>query len=132
MPSFGARSRKHLLTCHPRLQEVLGEAILYTDFAVLCGLRSREAQDEAFATGRSKVKWPSSKHNAPDGGPSLAVDVAPWPIDWKDSLAFAVLAGRILQIADAKGIALRWGGDWDRDGESNDQSFMDIGHFEMM
>jgi peptidoglycan L-alanyl-D-glutamate endopeptidase CwlK len=29
------------------------------------------------------------------------------------------------------GIAVRWGGDWDHDGKSKDEQFLDLGHFEL-
>ena len=128
--AFGSRSRRHLDTLHPALRAVLEDAmqLQLMDFAVICGHRGEDAQNEAFATGASKKRWPESIHNA---SPSKAVDVAPYPIDWNDSLAFARLYGIIEACAVQRGVRLRWGGDWDSDGESNDQSFMDIGHFEV-
>ena len=99
------------------------------DFTVLQGTRSKEEQDDLFAKGLSKVRYPNSKHNTV---PSLAVDLAPYPIDWKDSIAFSHLAGIVRSCAADFGHGGRWGGDWDNDGESNDQSFMDIGHFELL
>jgi hypothetical protein len=112
-----------------RLVKILDEAILVYDFTLICGHRTEEAQNEAFATGASKKQYPDSKHNS---WPSIAVDVAPWPINWNDSLAFARLYGIIEAIAHDQGLELRWGGDWDRDGGSRDQSFMDIGHLELV
>ena len=128
MPSFGARSESRIATLHPQLALVLRDAIEVYDFAVICGFRDKAAQDEAFASGHSKKRYPDSIHNT---SPSWAVDVAPWPIDWNDDLAFARLFGIIEACAHKRGVKLRWGGDWDSDGESNDQSFMDIGHLEM-
>lgn len=116
-------------TCTDNLQRVLDRAMSYQimDFTIVCGHRNEAAQNEAYSVGNSTKQWPNSKHNS---FPSIAVDVAPWPIDWKDNLAFARLSGIIEAAASEEGVALRWGGDWDRDGESNDQSFMDIGHLE--
>lgn len=129
MPVFGARSKARLDTLDVDLRWILYGAILVTDFTVICGARSKEEQDEAFASGHSKVQWPNSKHNT---SPSLAVDVAPWPIDWKDDLAFARLYGVIEACAFTRKVQLRWGGDWDGDGSSRDQTFMDIGHIEVV
>ena len=64
---------------------------------------------------------------------SDAVDFAPWiggTIDWKDDGSFRVMAGAILHVASKLGIKLRWGGDWDKDGLTRDQTFQDIGHIE--
>ena len=129
MPGFGARSKSRLSTLHPDLVAVLKDVIPHFDFTVVSGHRTQAAQDEAFASGKSKKQWPDSKHNKL---PSIAVDVAPWPIDWTDHLAFARLYGRIEQAAAARGIHIRWGGDWDGDQSSRDQSFMDIGHLELV
>jgi len=137
MYAFGRRSLQNLNTCDTFLQKVLIRAMSYQlmDFAIICGHRDEAAQNRAFNSRNSKKRWPDSKHNHL---PSIAVDVAPWPIDWNDHLAFARLYGIIeaasVEVRGAEGsdTKLRWGGDWDGDGESNDQSFMDIGHFEMV
>ncbi len=129
MPIFGRRSLSRLDTVDKRLVEVLKDAIRVYDFTIICGHRNEAAQNEAFATGTSKKRFPESKHNE---FPSRAVDVAPWPIDWHDELAFARLWGIIEACAFRRGLRLRWGGDWDSDGSSTDQSFMDIGHLEIV
>lgn len=131
MPSFGTRSESRLATLDSELVEVLRDAIKTYDFTIVCGHRDEAAQNEAFATGASKKRWPESMHN---WLPSKAVDVAPWSngIDWKDHLAFARLFGIIEECANRRGVRVRWGGDWDSDGESNDQTFMDIGHLEIV
>ena len=133
MAKFGKRSEEKLATIDPQIVEVLRDAIEVYDFTIVCGARSKEVQNEAFATGASKKQWPDSKHNVElPGLYSEAVDVAPWPINWNDNLAFARLYGIIEACAFRRGITLRWGGDWDSDGSSTDQSFMDIGHFERL
>ena len=131
MPAFGARSESRLATVDPSLVAVLRSAILVFDFTIICGHRDQAAQNEAFATGASKVRWPDSTHNS---FPSRAVDVAPWQpgIDWRDSLEFARLAGIIEACAFNLHVRLRFGLDWDGDQRSNDQSFMDIGHIELL
>jgi len=128
MPQFGKRSRERLETCHPKLQELLNEVVKNYDCSVLQGNRSKEEQDEYFNTGRSKVQYPNSKHNSM---PSLAVDVAPYPIDWENTNRFYHFAGYVLGIADKLGIDLRWGGDWDSDKDFSDQTFNDLPHFEL-
>lgn len=129
MYKFGKTSQARLDTCHPKLQEILNEAIKYTDFSVTCGYRSEADQQKAFESGDSKLKYPKSKHNTK---PSMAVDVAPWPIDWDNIPRFAILAGIIKGIAMAKGIDVRLGCDWAGDGDITNQKFMDWPHIELV
>ena len=120
MPSFGRTSTQRLATCDPRLQEICHKAIKIMDFSVICGHRGKEAQDKAYRTGKSKAQYPNSQHNK---APSLAMDLAPWPIDWNDRERFARLAGIIETIAFTKNIKLKWGGDF--------KSISDMPHFEI-
>jgi peptidoglycan L-alanyl-D-glutamate endopeptidase CwlK len=128
MASFSPASLEKLSTCDERLQIVLKEAIRHFDFTVTCGHRGQADQDRAVAEGKSKTPWPTSKHNS---FPAMAVDVAPYPIDWNDLLRFAYLAGHIMECAAQMGIKLRWGGDWDRDTRVSDERFKDLPHFEI-
>lgn len=99
------------------------------DCTVLEGYRSPKRQHQLFMEGKSKVDAGESKHNA---SPSLAVDVAPCPIDWNDKERFYLFAGYVLGRADALGIKIRWGGDWDQDTLVDDQTFNDLVHFELI
>lgn len=130
MYRFGKRSLEKINTLQPELQRILHRAMSYQimDFTVVWGYRGKEVQEEAYAVGNSTKPWPKSKHNQ---FPSLAVDVAPWPINWRDELSFARLAGIINAAASEESISIRWGGDWDNDGSSADQSLMDLGHVEL-
>jgi peptidoglycan L-alanyl-D-glutamate endopeptidase CwlK len=129
MPKFGKRSKKNFADLHNRLQFVLKNAIDEYDFSIICGHRSKSAQNRAYKRGKSKLKYPDSKHNQ---FPSLAVDVAPYPVDWNDAKRFYYLAGLLKGIASDNDIELRWGGDWDSDGDFNDQNFNDLCHFELI
>lgn len=129
MYKFSNSSEKKLATCHPRLQELMKRVILFSDFTILEGERDRQAQNAAFEAGMSKLKFPQSKHNS---SPSNAVDIAPFPIDWKNRERFAFLAGLVLATAKEMDIPLRWGGDWDKDGELKDNNFDDLVHFELL
>jgi len=120
MPKFSIASKKRLETCDPRLQEICEEAIKEFDFMVLCGHRDKKEQDEAFQKGNSKLKWPKSKHNS---NPSLAVDLAPYPLDWKDIQRFKDLAAVMHKVAKAKNIPIVWGGEW--------ITFKDYPHYEL-
>ena len=75
---YGRRSKERLETLDCRLRDVLMEAIKDMDITILQGHRGKAEQDKAFAEGRSKLKFPQSKHNR---SPSMAVDCAPYPID---------------------------------------------------
>ena len=129
MPSFGQRSRQRLTTCHTDLQILLEAVVQHYDCTIIQGHRGEDFQNEAFETGKSKLPWPMSKHNKI---PSLAVDVAPWPIDWDDLNRFRVFGGFVLGVAATLGINIRWGGDWDGDWVFNDQRFNDLPHFELL
>lgn len=128
MYKFGSRSMQRLETCHQDIQFVLKDAIHIIDFTILCGHRNEEDQEKAFLAGRSKLRFPQSKHNKT---PSLAVDIAPWPIDWHNKNRFYLLIGIILGLSRSMGIKMRSGGDWDMDGDITDQLFNDLPHFEL-
>lgn len=128
MPSFGKSSQDKLATCDPRLQKVFNEVIKHFDCTVIEGHRGEEAQNKAFAEGKSKLKYPQGKHNKI---PSLAADVLPYPIDWNDTNRMRYFAGFVVGIAATMGIKLRWGGDWNQNTELKDNSFNDLPHFEI-
>lgn len=128
MPSFSNQSKQRLSLCHPNLQMICNKAIKIYDFSIITGFRDKETQNQMYEEGKSKLKWPHSKHNM---SPSHAVDVAPYPIDWQDSERFYYLAGIFMALAHENGIDLRWGGDWDRDTDFDDQTFNDLPHFEL-
>jgi peptidoglycan LD-endopeptidase CwlK len=133
MPKFSLKSEDRLNTCHPLLQELFREVIKTDDCAVIEGHRNRRRQNQLFAEGKSKLQWPDGKHNTM---PSLAVDVAPWfpggkGIPWNEPKNFYFFAGKVKAKARELGISIRWGGDWDGDGDVTNQSFHDLPHFEL-
>lgn len=129
MPAFGQRSQNNLETCHEDLQKLFNEVIKHFDCSVICGHRGQEEQDRAFHDGRSKLKFPQSKHNKT---PSLAADVVPYPIDWNDTRRFYMFVGIVRGIAAMMNIPVRCGADWDGDMEIKDQNFHDLPHFELL
>ena len=60
-----------------------------------------------------------------------AVDVAPYPVDWEDRERFHYMGGMLRGIGHQMGLKIRWGGDWDSDGEIKDNSFDDLVHVEI-
>ena len=128
MPHFGKTSKKRLSTCDDRLQEIFNEVIKYVDCSVLEGHREKDRQNKLFKEGKTKVKYPDGRHNRQ---PSSAVDVTPYPVDWKDRERQTLFAGFVIGVASQMGINLRWGGDWDQDFQVVDNRFDDFPHFEL-
>jgi len=143
--AFGNKSLGKLSTCHPDLIKVAAAAIAVTpiDFTIVHGWRGEDIQNALFESGASKKPWPESKHNRIEVGEnipnntnipnSFAIDFAPWingAIPWKDTHAFAIIAGVFFAVSGD--IQLRFGGDWDMDGLTIDQTFMDWGHIELV
>lgn len=139
MPKFSQESFTQLSTCHIDLQAIFYEVIKSFDCKVIEGYRNEEKQNEAYFHGNTQLQWPNGKHNR---SPSMAVDVVPYDpklvIDWKDTQRFHYFGGYVMGIAqklkDEGKIthAVRWGGDWDRDTQVKDESFRDLGHFELV
>ena len=129
MPRFGITSRDRLATCHTALQKIFNEVVKHFDCSILCGHRGEDAQNTAHDDGKSKLRFPLSKHNKV---PSIAVDVAPYPVDWKDRDRFYYFAGFVKGVASQMGYEIRWGGDWDSDTQVKDNVFRDLPHFEFI
>jgi peptidoglycan L-alanyl-D-glutamate endopeptidase CwlK len=102
-----------------------------TDISLVTGYRDRELQNTLQENGYSKVRYPNGKHNRK---PSKAVDLQPYPYpDSEPKLwgALGYIAGRAHAIAQEEGFHIRWGGDWDGDGDLTDQQFDDLFHIEV-
>jgi hypothetical protein len=109
MPSFGSNSRAQRDTCKVVIQDVLNEAINHVDFSVVRGHREKAKQNAANDAGRSKLRWPNSRHNSI---PSEAVDIIPYPTGYADLDKFYELATYMFAAASKLGVALEWGGHW--------------------
>ncbi len=137
MLKFSLKSKNNLATCHEDLQKIFNEVIKNYDCSILQGWRSNEEQEELFRENKTKLRSGQSKHNK---RPSLAVDVAPYPIDWKkinkrdikEYYKFYHFAGYVKGIADNMKIEIRWGGDWNNNNSFDDQTFDDLPHFELI
>jgi peptidoglycan L-alanyl-D-glutamate endopeptidase CwlK len=147
--SFGRFSRKKLDTCHPDLILILETAIAISnvDFGVSEGERTQEKQNEYYQQGRTKpgpiITWidgytKKGKHNY---DPSMAADYYAF-VNGKISYnleALSYLAGLFHAVAEVLYAAgkithkIRWGGNWDMDGEIlTDQTFDDRPHVELI
>ncbi len=144
---FGTKSSNKLITVHPELQQVAKIALARSpyDFSIIHGWRGEDVQNALFDSGASMKPWPESKHNvivetgdAYDHSEpcSEAIDFGPFipgiGIPWNDTHIFAVIAGCLFAAASERGVIIRWGGDWDSDGSTKDQTLMDYGHVEII
>lgn len=133
MNKFSDRSQQMLNSCHLDLQRLFTEVVKNYDCIIICGHRTQAAQNVVVAEGKSQTPWPTSKHNS---SPSMAVDVAPYfatnpHIRWDDPGAFYIFAGYVLRVAEEMGIAITYGGDWNRNKITKDQTFNDLPHFQL-
>lgn len=102
------------------------------DISLIEGFRNEVTQNRYFDDGASEVRWPDGKHNTL---PSLAVDFRPYPMPGKETVLFAALAyaaSAAILIGKEEGVTLRWGGDWNRNGDLTDQKFYDLFHLEIV
>ena len=121
---FGRKSRERLKGVNTKLVNVCNELIKIMDVTIIEGLRSKERQAELLEKGATKVKY--SRHME-----GKAVDLAPYPIDWNDRERFHYMGGMVRGIGQQLGVKIRWGGDWDSDGEIADNKFDDLVHVEI-
>ena len=138
---FGKHSLEQLDSCHADLQPIAKEALRRSqiDFKIVEGHRSLERQQLLYKAGKSKIDGLTrkGKHNY---SPSLAFDICAivgGRASWRECY-LAYLGGVItataadLLASDKVSHKLRWGGNWDGDGEIiTDQSFIDMPHFEL-
>jgi len=135
MPKFSQESFSKLSTCHMELQTLFYEVIRHFDCQVLEGFRNEADQNKYFEQGNTQLKWPHGRHNST---PSMAVDVAPYPLDWKNAKRFYWFAGYVMGIAQRlkdegkMTYSVRFGGDWNSDKDITDQNFNDLVHFELV
>lgn len=131
------RDEQRLADVDPRLAAVVRDAALRTrqKFMVVEGRRTLARQQELYAQGRTKpgkvVTWTmKSKHI--DG---LAVDLAPLDengaIPWGDFAAFKEIARAMFEAAQVLEYRIRWGADWDQDGNPRERGETDSPHFEL-
>lgn len=135
MPKFSQSSFSKLSTCHTDLQVLFYEVIKSFDCQILEGYRNEVDQEKAFKAGNTKLHWPHGKHNRQ---PSMAVDVAPYPIDWNNIKRFYWFGGYVMGIASRlkdegrMTHSVRFGGDWNGDKNIDNETFRDIVHFELV
>lgn len=142
MYKFGMVSRKKLDSCHEDLQLIIQEALKLSDvdFGISEGHRDVATQQMYFRQGKSKIDGVTKlgKHNVM---PSEAVDIygyvngrATYNVQTLAYIAGVVTAAaKVLYEQGKVNYIIRWGGNWDRDGEIiTDQNFDDLPHFELV
>lgn len=101
------------------------------DFTVMEGVRTLERQRELYAQGRTApgkiVTW-TMKSRHIEG---KAVDLVPYPLDWNDIEKFNKIKDAMFQAARELDVNLRWGADWDGDGNYREKGEYDSPHFEI-
>lgn len=144
-------SLSRLVGLHVNLEAVVKRAIEITeqDFMVVEGVRSKEQCFINYGKGRTaaqciakgvpaqyaqpklaKVTWLnnplSSKHVT-----GHAVDLVPYPVDWNDLSKFDKVAKAMFAAANELDVSIRWGADWDNDGNYREKGEYDSPHFEI-
>ena len=156
--SLGQRSLIQYDTLHPDLRMVVDWALRHclVAFTITEGHRSVERQHELFKSGREflngrwKLTKPKLKKTNIDGyaikgkhneSPSHALDFCVY-VSGKPELAWdiphltyigasLVAAGEALYGQGAISHKVRWGGNWDKDGDLADNNFYDRPHVEI-
>ena len=135
MYKYSKSSELRLASCHIDLQLIFRSILHSIDHTIIEGYRNQVTQEQYFKEGKSKVHYPAGKHNKM---PSMAVDVAPFPIDWEDHLRFTYFAGFVMATAYQLKASnhlihtVRWGGDWNMDMNFANNKFNDLVHFELI
>ena len=110
MYKLSKKSQERLETCDERLITIVNDVCKVMDVTVLCGHRGKEEQEKAFNEGKSRAHFGQSYHNA---SPSLAVDIAPYPINWDvNDPRWEIMCNLALYIANRYGIKVKLGRDF--------------------
>lgn len=149
------RDNSRLIGVHKDLVKVVRRAaeLGAQPFMVLEGLRSREQAEINYTKGRTaaeiaaagirrpplpgpKVTWTTnSPHCMQADGYGHAVDLLPIPVDWSlkplNLARFDAVAKAMFAAAKELGVTIRWGADWDRDGNPRERGESDSPHWEL-
>lgn len=146
--AFGPQSLKRLEGVHPKMVAVVHGALAILnewkaagvatcDLMVLEGVRTPARQKELYAQGRTKpgnvVTWTLESNHFVNKktGYGHAVDLVPYPVDWNDLKKFDLISRAMMASAAKLNIPIRWGADWDRDGNPRERGESDSPHFEL-
>ena len=120
---WGKTSSDRLATCDKKLQDLADMMLERSpfDLTITCGYRTKDEQEEAYKSGKSRAKFGQSKHNV---FPSKAIDIVPLPVNWdsKDP-RWTEMALNAMWCAGVIGIEITWGGSF--------KTLKDMPHFEL-
>ena len=133
VPGLTRSDLKILATVHPDLQRVVRMAAskLVIRFRVIEGARTVTRQRALLKLGATRTL--NSRHLVQPNGYAHAVDLAVLVgarVSWEVPLYHRLHDVMRDAFAEAK-VPYRWGGDWDGDGDSSDNSFFDGPHYEL-
>lgn len=129
---FDAEDLARLERLHPLLKQLFMEGRKQIAFTIRDTNRGRADQEKAFNEHKSTVHFGDSAHN---WSPSLAADIYPVPVNFKDP-AYAKLfvplqIGILKPLAAKLNIPIRQGIDWNRNGNLTDDKWDDLPHVEL-
>jgi peptidoglycan L-alanyl-D-glutamate endopeptidase CwlK len=135
---FSTTSKNNLIGVHPDLVKVVERALELSsvDFKVVEGVRSPARQRMLYAQGRTTpgkiVTWTlNSNHFKKADGYGHAVDLLPAPYDWEETKPFDLVAKAMFAAGKELGVEIRWGADWDEDGNPRERGESDSPHVEL-
>lgn len=137
MNHLGKTSLSRLHRLHPKLAACVALAITISevDFTVSETVRTDERQKELFY-GKPKKTWTlKSKHLIQEDGYAHAVDLVPLENGQPAWDKCPLVKNAMFTAAQLMGITLRWGGDWNQNGSSDDEhkrGTYDGPHYELM
>lgn len=146
--AFGPQSIARLVGVHPKMVAVVHGAleimnewaaagVATCDIMVLEGVRTPERQLKLYAQGRtapgSIVTWTKVSNHFVNKKTTYghAVDLVPYPVDWNDLKKFDLISRAMFASASKLNTPIRWGADWDRDGNPRERGESDSPHFEL-
>jgi peptidoglycan L-alanyl-D-glutamate endopeptidase CwlK len=129
------RSLLRLKDVNPKLINLclLGIKRTPIDFGIAYqgGKRTAEEQNQLFKDGYSKCDGYKIQSNHQSGDAfDINVFVNSKVVENKEMLC--VVAGVMFSCAEELNIKIRWGLDWDQDGDIRDNTFNDMYHFEII
>ena len=105
MNKWGSRSWEKLNSgVHAKLIALTTLVAIKINHSIDSGRRGETEQNDIFKRGASKLVFPNSAHNK---DPSRAIDVVPYPLDWKDLESFQKLRDAYYEAATELGIGLK-------------------------
>ncbi len=120
-------------SCEVKLLQVVGPLVdwyrwlkwLHPTVHIAWGFRDRTSQNVAYNTGKSRLAWPDSRHNAlNERGVPCAEALDIFELSPKGEALFPIdLYQKIYEESLAQNMPIEWGGSWEH--------FKDYDHFQI-